>query len=216
VRLTGSISCLLNGHDGAAIANGSSDLDGALLAHNFSHTEYNMIKRIGTVFAKYLWPEAYIVDTGTIASPTMSSGQDELPATVMKLMSAQQVIGDEMYDIASGLKRNVHTSISSTGVLGTFDYHDGSPAYYTFMRKLELGDESADDAIVEMVALGAAALLAGADVAASDRERAKKDSQMRGRTSVANSLWRDFITLRNQYAEDLGEETALGFTYHRG
>ncbi len=211
---TDTVTCL-NGYKGTAIAGLTSELDDNVLQQG-GFTEHSKIKRIEAIFAKYLWPEAYVVDSGTIVSPSMSDGQDELPATVMKLMSAQQVIGGEVYDIASGLKRNVHTGVSSTGVLGSFDYHDATAAYYTFMRKLALGDESIDDAIVEMVALGASALLAGADVTASSRERSKKDSQARGRLSPANQLWRDFITLRNQYAEDLGEETALGFTYHRG
>ncbi len=212
---TDAITCK-NGWLGASIANASTDLDGAILEQNAVATEHQIHKRIGTIFAKYLWPEAYIIDTGTIASPNLATYQDELPATVRKLIGAHQIVASEMYDIAAGLRRNVHTSISSTGVLGVFDYFDGSAAYYTFMRKLADGDESADDALVELVAVGAAALLLGADVAASNQEMAKKDSQMRGRLSPANTLWRDFITLRNQYAEDLGEETALGFTYHRG
>lgn len=206
----------VNGWLGSSITNGSADLDDAILEQNAEPIEAQIHKRIDTVFAKYLWPWAYIIDTGTIASPNLSTYQDELPATVQKLIGAHQIIAGEMYDIAVGLRRNVHTSISSTGVLGAFDYFDGSAAYYTYMRKLADGDESADDALVELVAIGAAALLLGADVAASNREMAKKDSQTRGRQSPANVLWRDFLTLRSQYAEDLSEETALGFTYHRG
>lgn len=206
----------VNGWLGSTIANASADLDGAILEQNAEPIEAQIHKRINTIFAKFLWPDAYIIDTGTIASPNLSTYQDELPATVQKLIGAHQIVGGEMYDIAAGIRRNVHTSISSTGVLGVFDYFDGSAAYYTFMRKLVDGDESADDALVELVAIGASALLLGADVSASNREQSKKDSQAKGRMSPANTLWRDFITLRNEYAEELGEETALGFTYHRG
>ncbi len=206
----------VNGWLGDSIINASGDLDNAILEQNPVATEHSIHARIGTIFAKYLWPHAYIIDTGTIASPNLSTYQDELPATVEKLIGAHQIIASEMYDIAVGLRRNVHTSISSTGVLGTFDYYDGSAAYYTFMRKLADGDESADDALVELVAIGAAALLLGADVAGTANEMSKKDSQSKGRMTPANALWRDFLTLRNEYAEDLGEETVLGFTYHRG
>jgi hypothetical protein len=206
-----------NGYKGApAISNASTDLNSQLLEQNAVADEYQIHKRIDTVFARFLWREAYMIDTATIATPNLSTYQDEVPTEVMKILEAGQIVSDEYYPIAFGLKRNVPSGVSSTGTLARFDYWDGSVCYYSYMRKLEIGDEAADESLVEMVALGAAALLMGADTAASNRETAKKDSQVRGRLNPANALWRDFITLRNQYSEELGEETAIGFNINRG
>ena len=49
-----------NGWLGSTIANASADLNNAILEQNPAATEAAIHKRVATVFARYLWPEAYI------------------------------------------------------------------------------------------------------------------------------------------------------------
>jgi hypothetical protein len=197
----------VNGYHGApAIANASSDLDSGILEQNGLRTEFEIHEAVDTVFDTLLWPEAYDFDTATV-TPDVSTGQVDLPAAVQDIDAAWQIIAGSAGTVPFRVFRNLHTTVSANGVLGIFDTFDGSTIYFTYRSKLVIGDETDDEALVWMVATGAAAILLGASVSETQLERSKKDSQNRQR-DIAAVLWRDFLTLRQQY----GREDALDFT----
>jgi hypothetical protein len=208
----------VNGYRGSpVIANASNDLDGQLLEQNPLALEFHINKKIDTIFARYLWPEAYELTTATIASPDLSDAQEALPADVERIVSAYQIIGGEAIRIGYAAEKNVHSTVATNNVLGSFDYIDGSALYYTYMSKLALADDATDDALTDMVAMGAAALMLGASASEMTLEATRKDSQIRAQLPAAREvLWQDFLTLRNAYSEDLATDTALGFEIHRG
>lgn len=202
---------VLRTYRGSPDAGGSADLlDGAVFYQNplaMGHEIHDMIDR---VVDRMLWPQVWDYDTATV-TPDLTDGQVELPATVMDLDSAYQIIGGEAYPVPFAVQRNVHTTVSSTGVLGTIGAINGSTVYYTSKSKFTIGDESGDDAaVVHLVALGAAALLVGGEVAAAEMERAKKDAQNRDLSRVENIFLRDFLTLREGFmSEEAGEYSEI-------
>ena len=70
---------------------------------------------------------------------------------------------------------------------------------------------STGEAVIELISLGAAALLLGASV----NERAMETAPGQPR-NVGQDLWRDFVTLRESFAEDIAEDTVVAFEYHYG
>lgn len=212
---TDTLTCY-NGYKGApAIANSSTDLNSSVLYQNPTHLEHKVHDRINTIFARMLYPQVFYLDTYQITSPNLGSCEDELPADLEDIKSVYQIVGDDRYGIPYSFDKPVDTAISSTGVIGYFDYVDGSTAYVTYLRKLAIADDANED-IHELVCTGAAALLAGASVSETDVERAKKDSQNRQPESAAQVLWRNFITLKRQMSDELSRDTVTHFFVERG
>ena len=203
----------LNGHLGAVDA-GDTDLDGAILELNPSKSEFLMWIKIQAVLDNMLWPYVWKYNTRSVTTPDLSSYQNEIEAAVYEIESAKQQIGGDWIEIPYELQRNLHTSVSSTGSLVTLGAYDSSTVYLTTREKYELTD-TLSDAVEECVAVGAAAMILGADRAATNREASSKDSQFRGQRNPADQLWRDFITLRQGIAEDLSSQVEY-FEYLRG
>lgn len=207
-----------NAYFGApAIANASPDLDGAILYQNPTHLEHKIHSRVLEVLSRFTFPQIFAIDsTGLISTPNYITGEDELPSTVENIISAFQLdsLGSPV-PIPFHVERNVHTTVSSTGVLGSFDLYDQTPLYYTYKRRLILGDEDTFTGLVELVATGAAALLMGATVAATDNERAKRDSATSRPESASQVLWRDFLAQRDSWSEDISRDTVRYFYIER-
>lgn len=192
-------------------------LDGGLFEVDPLVVEHEIHSAIDTVFARMLYPQCFKFAQSSI-TPDLSTGEVELNALDMEVLSAKQVIGGQTYIVPSGLERNLHTTVSSTGVLGTFDFADSSTTYVTTKRKLALGDEDASTPIdiVKMVATGAAALLLGATITESELERSKQDDQNRRLPTAAQIAWRDFLTLKKAFAEEISRDGVTKFLVNRG
>ncbi len=188
-----------NGYHGApSIADSSADLDAAVLEHQPLRTEFEIHEAIDVVFNSMLYPEVTAFEYGAV-TPDPRYGQVELFANVRTIDSAWQIIAGYMTQIPFGECRNVPSPISSTGVLGTFDHMDLSTIYFTYLRKLIIGDEDVDpngSALIQMVATGAAALALDMSVVDTTQERSKKDSQNRRDSDAAARLLRSFFTLK--------------------
>jgi hypothetical protein len=125
-----------------------------------------------------------------------------------------------VYDITTGTMRvplDVDTTIASTGRLATFDWFDSSTGYYTYKEKLAEADEAGDE-LTHMIAVGAAAVILGAHLVETTLESSKKDN-MEGvsqRQRVGSLLWRDFLTLRQNYSEELVRRIPQEIIINRG
>ncbi len=199
----------VNGYNGSPVV-ADTNLDGALLEQNPWQLEYFIHKRIDAVISRLLWDDVYTLTAASV-TPDLTDGQVEVPATVERIVSAQQQIGGEWVNIPFGIVKNVSTSVSSTGNLGVFDAVDGSTVYYTYMAKVDA--TTTDEALIELIALGAAALLSGASVT---ERTVPLDGVSQSPRSVGQELWRDFVTLRRSIAEDLAADTAIAFEVERG
>lgn len=171
-----------------------------------------MWQKLEAVFSTMLWPEIYKYNQYTV-TPDLSDYQVELNAAVEKIVSAQQSWAGEFVTIPYQMQRNTSTSVSSTGVLGTLYAIDGSSVYLT-VKERYLSSDTLPAAVEECVSVGVAAMTLGAARSSTDLESASKDSQFRGQRNPADSLWRDFVTLRSAIAEDLGAEEDW-FEYYR-
>jgi hypothetical protein len=195
--------------------NGSPDagfaadlLDGLLLEGQPLRSEYEINKAIDAVFQTWLYPDVYTFTTGSVA-PDPTYGQVELPATVREIDAAWQVVAGQNVTIPHAVHRNLHTTVSSTGVQGVFDQVDNSTIYYTYKTKLVVGSEVTDpnaEALVYMVAMGAAGLALDSSVVDQTLERAKKDSQQRRDSDAASRLFRSFLTMRQQWGAEDAED----------
>jgi len=194
----------LRTYRGSPDAGASADLlDGLVLEQQPLRTEHDINVMVDTVFSSLLWDSTYFIDNTTSIAPDPLYGQVALAANVEDLVGAWQIIAGENVTIPFNVDRNLHTTVSANAVMGTFDQWDNSTIFLTFIRKLAIGDETADNALVEMVATGASALLLGASVSDTVQERSKKDSQNRSR-DVASNLWRDFLALRQAHGRERG------------
>lgn len=208
----------VNGYRGSPSVAGSDsgNLDSKLLEQNPLVSTFKIHRTIDTIFATSLFPEVFKFVTTTV-TPNLATHQANLPAALMDIDSAWQTIGGIDVPVPAGFKRNVHTTVASNGVLGHFDYIDGSTLYLTYIAKLVLGDEDEDaNGLIEMVATGAAALCLGASVPETNMASSSKDSQNRQREDVAAKLWRDFLTLRGNYSEGLARERGSSVRTFRG
>ena len=199
-------------YDGSPTPSGT-DLDAKVLEQNAMIHELDLHRAIDTVVSM-LYPSIFSFATYTI-TPDLVSGQVELPSTVREVYEAWQVQGTEKYQIPAGVKRPVPTNISSTGVLGVFDFVDGSTCYVQAIE--EVTTSTTDPGIQRLIALGAAALALSGGIVPSGKERASADAQDRSRPlqAAASTLWRDFVTLREQIAADLSQDT-VRFMVTRG
>jgi len=204
---------VLASYMGSPAVDSDGDLDAAILELNPLKSEHFIWQAVETVYATLLYPDIHKYNTYTI-TPDLSDYQVELNAAVEEIESAFQVVGGERHLIPFGLAKNVHTSVSSTTVMGELYAIDGSSVYIT-TRERYLEADSTTEAITQCIATGAAALAIGATRSSTDLESAKKDSQFRGQRNPANDLWRDFVTMRSALAEDLASQVDW-FEIHRG
>lgn len=197
----------VNGYLGSASITGSDsgDMDDKVLEQNPLVTTYEIFEAIDQVIAHMLYPYVYIVDHGTISSPDLIDGQHEVPATVKEILFAQQKIGDTIYKVPAQLTpHEVHTTLSSTGKLAEFDWIDGSTGYYTYKRPITEDDDDNEE-ITLLIATGAAAVALGAAVPETSLSVTKKDNVQASdrRGQAADRLWRDFLTLRQNFQHEL-------------
>ena len=196
----------------------ASDLDSAVLEQNPTWTDFEIFEAIDTCIAHLLWPYVFDVVTATITSPDLSSYQDEVPAEVEEIVSAWQIIGPHKELIpCSRQPWEVHTTVSSTGKLAEFEYINGSTLYYTYRAKFTEADE-ADTELTHLIALGAASILLGASLTETSLEATKKVNAeaVSQRSSVADRIWRDFITLRSSMSEEQGRRLPQRIYVDRG
>ena len=202
----------LMGYMGSPSPTTANDLDGAVFEVNPLKSEWLMWQKAETTAGTLMWPAVYKKGTASI-TPDLSTGQNEIAATVMEVLSAQQQIGGIWCSIPWSLDRDLSTSVSSTGSLISVGAADSSTVYLKTIERYALSD-TMDPAIEECIALGAAAQVLGASRSSTDLESASKDSQFRGSRNPADQLWRDFITLRASINDDLAKQVDW-FEYHR-
>lgn len=196
-----------NGWQGAtAIANASTDLNSSILEQNPAVTMYEIHKKAEAVFAAHLWPDIFKFNTYSI-TPNLATGQYALNAAVKDIIGAYQKIGGVVTPIPCRLERRLHTTLASTGVLGEFQWYDASTCYLSTREKLDEDDSTHDAAVIAIAGLGTAALCLGANISERTMEPSNKDNQAEmQRADPAALLWRDFLTVRGEYARDLGDE----------
>jgi hypothetical protein len=200
------------GHMGSPSPTTADDLDGALFELNPLKSEWMMWQMAESVVNTLLWPQVYKYNKYAV-TPDLSDYQVELNANVEEIEGAWQEVGGEFMPIAFDMRKNLSTSISSTGVLGELYAIDGSSVFITVKERYALSD-TLPAAVEDCIATGAAALVLGASRSSTDLEASSKDSQFRGSRNPADSVWRDFITLRSAINEDLAREVEW-FEYRR-
>lgn len=210
----------VNGYLGspAVVGSDSGDLDSAVFEQSPLATMYEIYETIDTVVARYLWPEVYTVETKTIASPNLVDGQEAVASDVMEILHAWQVIGSTNYRVACDTHpKTVNTSQKSTGRLAEFNWYDGSTGYYTVKTKIVEADEASEE-LTRIIATGAAALLLGASVVEATLDSTKKDNTdaVQKRNSAGSILWRDFLTLKQQYSTELSRDHDNRIVIDRG
>jgi hypothetical protein len=181
-------------------------------------TGFEIFEAIDTVIANYLWPHVYDVVTATITTPDMVDGQHEVPAEVEWIESAWQIVGPTSCKITvQNQPDQVHTTISSTGKLTNFNWINGSTGYYTYRAKFAEADE-ADTELTQLIATGAAAICLGASLSETTLESTKKDNAeaVSQRGSVGDRLWRDFLTMRQNMAEEQNKRAPNRIIFSRG
>ena len=206
-----------NATDGTAAVAGSDsgDLDSVLFEQNPLVTTYKIHQAIDTIIDTSLWSRGVYKYAVSTVTPNLATGQTNLAGTEMKVVDAYQKIGSEIISIPFSIKRNVHTTLAASTVLGNYDPVDGSTIYLTSVAKMAIGDETTYPAMIEIVATGAAALCLGSTVSETQLERTGKDNQERGQRDVSQSLWRDFLTLTANYSAELAEDRS-GIRVDRG
>lgn len=203
----------LASYEGAPAVTADGDLDDAVFELGALKPEHFLWQAAETVIGTMLWPQIHKYATYGV-TPDLSDYQVELNANVESIESAYQNIGGEQVQIPFGVQRNVHTTVSSTGVLGELYAIDGSSVYVTARERWGESD-TMSEALKQCIATGAAALCIGGSRSATDLESAKKDSQFRGQRNPANDLWRDFVTMRTALSEDIASEVEW-FEIRRG
>jgi hypothetical protein len=208
----------INEYLGSPSCSTDADLDSAVFEQNPLATGYEIFEAIDTVFANLLWPWVYDVDTASIASPDITFGTEEVGSTVEEIVTAWQIIGGrECLIPVTRQPWDVHTTLSSTGRLAVFDWEIGSTGYYTFRSKYAEADEAGNE-ITHLVALGAASILLGASLSETALEATKKDNSeaVSQRSSVADRIWRDFLTLRQSMSEEQVKRLPNRIAFSRG
>ena len=190
--------------DGSAVPTGT-DLNSKVLAVSPMITELAVFQAINVITANFLYPFVFDIDASVTVTPDLTTGQVEIPATVREILSAHQVISNHVIPVGFGLQRNLNSAVSSTGVLVELNAYDGSTAYLTTIK--EITAATADVAEQYLIASGAAALALDGTVAEGQLETAKKDAQDRQTEGAAQSMWRSFLTQRQQMSEYLSRDT---------
>jgi hypothetical protein len=194
----------VNGYWGSPVV-ADTLLDGALLELNPLRAEHFLYQAVETVFSTFLWPDVLKYNQKSV-TPDLTDYQVAIPAVVETILSAWQIVGGTRYTIPFGMVTDLSTELASTGTLAEFYAIDGSTVYYTTEERL-LSSDTLSESLVQCIATGAAAVSLGASVAETSMAFASKDSQSRGERSVADKLWREFVTLRSALADDIARDT---------
>ncbi len=202
------------------ISNGATEdaLDGAIFEQNPLVTGHTIFESIDTLIAAHLWPEVYKIETLTVATPDLIDGQEAVDADVREILTAWQRIGPTNYSVAfQRTPYDVDTSLASTGRMAEFDWIDGSTGYYTVKRKLTEADE-ADDELTQIMAQGTAAICLGSALAETTIGVTKKDNAEASgmRNQISSTLWREFLTSKQSYAEELNRKIPNRLVIDRG
>lgn len=200
----------VNGWLGSPDVSGSDsgDLDSAVLEQNPLVTGFELFEAVDAIFTHFLFPQIYDITTATISSPDLTDGQEAVNANALEIINAHQIIGSTAHPVGfTRFPQDVNTTIASTGKLATFDWVTSSTGYYTYKEKLAEADESSDE-LTRMVATGAVALCLGGHlvettIQGTKHENAQAVSQ---RAQVGSLLWRDFLTMKQAYSEQLGRQ----------
>lgn len=197
----------------------ASALDSVLFEQDPLVTSHEIHNAISTVTARFLWPDVYQIETKTIATPNLVDGQEAVAADVQEIMAAWQILGSTVHGVA--FQRHVldvDTAIKSTGKIAEFDWIDGSAGYYTAKTKIDITDDDGTPDLTRLISTGAAALLLGGTFVETTLENTKKDNSdaVSQRTSVGGILWRDFLTLKSEYARELGRQNESRILVDRG
>ena len=189
----------------AIVGSDSGDLDSAVFEQNPLATGFEIFEAIDAVFAHQLWPWVFDLTQGEIASPDLVDGQEAIAAGAREVVHAWQRLGGTNYPVPFEVTPwDVSTDLASTGRQATFGWIDASKGYYLYKEKLAEADDSGDE-LTHMVATGAAALLLGGHLVETSIQGTKADNAqaVSQRAQIGNSLWRDFLTLRQNYSEEL-------------
>ena len=193
----------VNGYWGSPVV-ADTLLDSALLELNPLRAEHFLFQAVETVFSTFLWPDVLKYNQRSV-TPSLKDYQVAIPATVKAILSAWQIVGDTRYTIPFAMAEYLETNLASTGTLAELYAIDGSEVYYTTEERI-LSSDTLSEALTQCIATGAAAISLGASVAETSMAFASKDSQSRGEKSVADKLWREFVTLRSALADDIARD----------
>lgn len=194
------------------------DLDNALFEQDPLVSSHEIHAAISQIIQGYLWPDIYNIEDKTIASPDLVDGQEGVSTDSEEIMAAWQIIGDTVYSVPfQRHPLDVNTAIKSTGKMAEFDWFDGGTGYYTVKTKI-VDDDDGGDNLTRIIATGAAALLLGGSAVEATLENTKKDNAdaVGQRGQVGGLLWRDFLTLKAEYARELGRHNEARVLIDRG
>lgn len=213
VSVSSAIVTCINGFLGStAITNAATTHDGEYLQvlKSGQPSDFEIFKAIEVVENTLLWPHIYKVEFDTEASPSMSTMRVDLDATVEEIDQAWQIVGNERYSIPHSVETNAPSEAdnNTAGVVGVFDLINGSTLYLKTIRRMVVGtDESTYSQLTELVSTAAAAIAGGWQRPEATLAMSKQDSRDRGRApDVGAALWRDFFTLRTEWADDLARD----------
>lgn len=207
----------VHGYSGSPVTV-ADDLDGVIfeVMGDGSPAEYEIINAVNLVFRTLLFPHIYKYSTSSL-TPNLATQRAEVPATVEKIDDMWQISGTELRAIPFGLKKNQNTTVTSTGSFVFTDAYNGSTVYYNYRERYADGDEATAPHLTDLVAMGAAAILAGWARPETMLAATRQDSQIRGQgPDVGATLWRDFLALRDQWADDLARTGAQRIIVDRG
>jgi hypothetical protein len=199
---TDTVTCLSSFHGSTAPT--TDELDGAVLEVNPLVSEFMVWDKVETIFNAHLWPHIWKYNTRSV-TPDLATGQVELNAAVQEIEDAQQEYGGIWEHIPFGIQKHVSTDISSTGVLGEFGAIDGSNIRLVTREKY-VSTDTLSQALEELVATGATALLYGATMIQTDLESSTRDNQERANRDKSQALWRDFYVQREALSFDLASD----------
>ena len=207
-----SVTCI-NSYDGST-AGSSSTVDGALFEVMPLVTEYQIYNAIDVVVETFLWPEVFEIVEATV-TPDLTSGQVALNAADEEILHAFQKVGSIIYPISFHLEKAMDSSLFSSGRMGSFDFIDGSTTYYAAKRRISTSTSTGATDLYMLIATGAAAIALGGTQIETSLDSSKKDSQEREQLDPTTKIWRNFITLKQVYSEDLSRDTVMHFVIER-
>lgn len=208
---TDTVTCV-NGYEGAAIANGAS-VAGMIFEVMPLVSQWKIYESIDVIIDRFLWPEVFDITQDT-ATPDLTTGQVDLDSADEEILNAWQVIGSETVPVSFYLQKNMSTTLFASGNMGAFDFIDASTLYYSAKRRVT-ASSTGDTALLNMIGTGAAAVCLGGTVVETTLDSSKKDSQERGGRDVGLTLWRDFMSQKQLYSEDLSRDTVQNFVIER-
>lgn len=223
VNSTTDVVTCVNGYEGTTdITNAATTHDAGvlMLLGEGTPSDHQIINAIEVVENTLLWPHVFKLEFDTETSPSLSTQRVDLDATVEEIDQAWQVVGTERISLPFALEKQAPSEAApgTAGVVGVFDLVDNSTIYLSTVRRLVVGtDEATYPWLVELVSLGAAAIVSGFARPETTLALSKQDSRARGRApDIGAALWRDFLAVRDSWADDLARETADEIYVNRG